>query len=435
MQKVYLLLRNNQQTGPFNLEELIRFDLKPYDLIWIEGKSAGWYYPQEIKELHSHLPFLKQVTPQPVAINPIETKPAVATSAQPKKVFVSMPSYTKEPTPKPSFTSSTNFQNETPKFSQPFQANKETQEVKTSYAKSIEEVETDYMNWAYQKKAKKRPVVSLKGAIAACLVVGIAFAGWRILKTPEQSKEQTPLQENNFVSAQNELATDSTAIEEAVVQNNKPTAKKEKHSKTTVNDKPSTTVKQQLSNKPQGSMVASTVPVESNDYESTTPITKEEKEPVIEEKTEPVITEAPKEKKKLRDKIFDLFKKKPEDKKEVAKPVEEEDGKRNSTRREAGANLAQMVTVKFDVPNDWMMGIKGAKATLTNRSSEIIVKAVVEVVYYNDDNDILARKTISFSDIKSKQTKTVAVPEHSTATRLEYNVISAVGANEPFASL
>ena len=116
------------------------------------------------------------------------------------------------------------------------------------------------------------------------------------------------------------------------------------------------------------------------------------------------------------------------------KPVEEESGERRSVRREAGSNLAQMVLVKFAIPNDWMMGIKGAKATLTNRSSETIVRAIVEVMYYNDDNDVLDKKTISFSNIKSKQTQTVSVPDHQTATRLEYNVVSATGANEPFAS-
>ena len=147
-----------------------------------------------------------------------------------------------------------------------------------------------------------------------------------------------------------------------------------------------------------------------------------------------VTAKATKEKKKLRDKFLDLFRKKPAEKNEDAKPVEEEDGNRNSTRRESGSNLAQMVTVKFTIPNSWMMGIKGAKATLTNRSSEVVAKALVEVVYYNEDNDVVDKRTISFTDIKSKQTKAVAVADHSTATRLEYNVISAVG-NEPFAKL
>jgi hypothetical protein len=151
-----------------------------------------------------------------------------------------------------------------------------------------------------------------------------------------------------------------------------------------------------------------------------------------EENTTPTTAQAPKEKKKLRDKIADLFRKKPEEKEE-AKPSENENGERRSVRREAGASLAQLVTVRFDIPNDWMLGIKGAKALLTNRSGETLVKAMVEVVYFNDDGDQLDKRTISFSDIKSKQTQTVSVPDHQTATRLEYNVVSATGANEPFA--
>ena len=66
MQKVYLLLRINQQTGPYSLEELIKFDLKAHDLIWIEGKSAGWYYPQEIKALQPRLSFVKQTPAEQV---------------------------------------------------------------------------------------------------------------------------------------------------------------------------------------------------------------------------------------------------------------------------------------------------------------------------------------------------------------------------------
>ena len=96
MQKVYLLLRDNQQTGPFSLEELIRFDLKPFDLIWIEGKSAGWYYPQEIQALQPHLCFLKQPTTQPPSspLVDIKNKPA-ENSVQPKKSICvhAFPSY------------------------------------------------------------------------------------------------------------------------------------------------------------------------------------------------------------------------------------------------------------------------------------------------------------------------------------------------------
>ena len=435
MQKVYLLLRNNQQTGPFNLEELICFDLKSYDLIWIEGKSAGWYYPQEIQALQPYLSFMKQM-PKPIASAAMKTIPKAQTS---KKVFVSMPSYTKaESTPHPSFNTSSNFQTETPTFSEPSQPKKE-KETNTPYSKNLQDVETDYINSTYQKKTKKRSAVSVKGAIAACLVVGIAFAGWLVMKPYAVSTGKTQPEQTVFVPEQNELAADSISGTQSTVKNNKTSSSKKgkKNKATPISNKATPVIKPQAPKKQVGGtiIVNST---ESNEYEAASPMVKEEvskPKPIVEEKKEPVSAELPKEKKKLRDKISDLFKKKPSEKQEDAIPVEEENGKRNSTRRETGSNLAQMVAVKFDIPNDWMMGIKGAKATLTNRSSEAIVKATVEELYDNDDNEVVDKKTISFNDIKSKQTKTISVPDHSTATRLAYNVVSAVGINEPFAKL
>ncbi len=59
MQKVYLLLRSNQQTGPHSLDELMQLGLQPFDLIWVEGKSYGWCYPSEIDTLK---PFVPAVT-------------------------------------------------------------------------------------------------------------------------------------------------------------------------------------------------------------------------------------------------------------------------------------------------------------------------------------------------------------------------------------
>ena len=59
MQK-FLLLRNNKQTGPYSVEELEQMGLKPYDLIWINGKSAAWRYPGEIDELKSFAPAVEE---------------------------------------------------------------------------------------------------------------------------------------------------------------------------------------------------------------------------------------------------------------------------------------------------------------------------------------------------------------------------------------
>jgi hypothetical protein len=49
--KKYLLLRDNQESGPFNIDELVLMDLRTMDLIWIEGESTKWDYAGEIEAL------------------------------------------------------------------------------------------------------------------------------------------------------------------------------------------------------------------------------------------------------------------------------------------------------------------------------------------------------------------------------------------------
>ena len=58
--KMYLLLRNNKQSGPHSLDELKSMGLKAYDLVWLEGKSAAWRYPSEIEELSSFAPIVEE---------------------------------------------------------------------------------------------------------------------------------------------------------------------------------------------------------------------------------------------------------------------------------------------------------------------------------------------------------------------------------------
>src|SRR4029078_7185776 len=49
MERVYLLLRNNQQTGPYTIGELLQQQLRPSDMIWVEGKSNAWTYLSELE--------------------------------------------------------------------------------------------------------------------------------------------------------------------------------------------------------------------------------------------------------------------------------------------------------------------------------------------------------------------------------------------------
>lgn len=56
----YLLLRNNKESGPYTLNELVSHGLKAYDLIWATGKSAAWRYPGEIPELKEYAPIVEE---------------------------------------------------------------------------------------------------------------------------------------------------------------------------------------------------------------------------------------------------------------------------------------------------------------------------------------------------------------------------------------
>ncbi len=56
----YRLLRDNKETGPFSEEELIAKGFKPYDLIWVEGRSAGWRYPSEIPAFKTFAPVIEE---------------------------------------------------------------------------------------------------------------------------------------------------------------------------------------------------------------------------------------------------------------------------------------------------------------------------------------------------------------------------------------
>ena len=81
----YLLLRSNKQSGPYSLQQLVSFGLKPYDLVWVEGKSAAWRYPSEVDGLKDYAPateeqpydrFYKKPEEKPARKNKLTTSTA-----------------------------------------------------------------------------------------------------------------------------------------------------------------------------------------------------------------------------------------------------------------------------------------------------------------------------------------------------------------------
>src|SRR6185312_4194543 len=75
---MYLLLRNNKQSGPYSFDELKNMGLKAYDLVWLEGKSAAWRYPSEIDELREFAPAVEEQPFDRFFKRPGQSAPAVA---------------------------------------------------------------------------------------------------------------------------------------------------------------------------------------------------------------------------------------------------------------------------------------------------------------------------------------------------------------------
>ena len=106
---MYLLLRNNKQSGPYSLEDLKSMGLKAYDLVWLEGKSAAWRYPCELPELSAFAPPVEEQPfdrfyKKPVASTTPATEPVVAAvrpvAAEPVAA-PTLPLYTGEPSAVP----------------------------------------------------------------------------------------------------------------------------------------------------------------------------------------------------------------------------------------------------------------------------------------------------------------------------------------------
>lgn len=86
--KYFLLLRNNKQSGPYSINEITALNLLSTDLIWIEGISSCWKYPQELTEFSNLTIIDKKTTPA------YRTTTTSTEDVSHSRVFVSLPQST-----------------------------------------------------------------------------------------------------------------------------------------------------------------------------------------------------------------------------------------------------------------------------------------------------------------------------------------------------
>jgi hypothetical protein len=185
MQKTYSLLRNNKQSGPYTLEELLQLSLKHFDLVWVEGKSSGWSYPSEIDTLKTYVDdipkkaeeaiFQSQKSPDSTSATPakteIRTKKSTPVSSIAKHVYISLPAGAqKDRAFTPTISSETTEESADAKLErkalelrnkiQAFAANKnkpkDDNELDTKYSRPLDDIKEEYSSWLHQQQKQKK---------------------------------------------------------------------------------------------------------------------------------------------------------------------------------------------------------------------------------------------------------------------------------------
>jgi len=344
-------------------------------------------------------------------------------------------------------------------------------EPETRYARSLDEVEEAYGSWMYDKKTKKKKFEPRDIAIAAVLLLIIA-GGYFLLSqpgltathaapkqaavvataVPQPTEEQLPVEQE---PVQQQAAMPASATESANTSTDTHTAVAAPATKSAVKEKTVNTVASTTRN-------AEAIPAETP---SKTVVDQPSESRTAQSTAAPAKGEDQK-KKKLRDVFKDMFNKNKGKDKPVAQnapaeqpretprtrtaPVTEErpannrqaarrsdDGGKETTTaaapQEAAVPLTDQVDIFSNAPGSWMMGVSGLKVTLRNRSSAALQSAAVDVLYYDQNNKLLERKTLNFSGVPAKGRQTLSAPDHKWADHVDYKLQSVTAKDDRYA--
>ncbi|MBA2746993.1 MAG: DUF4339 domain-containing protein [Flavisolibacter sp.] len=399
MQKIYLLLRNNEQSGPHTLEDLINLELQPKDLIWVEGRSAGWAYPAEIPSL---IPFLPKQLKQTSLPEPLQSKTAEVR----QHVFVSCPKNDGTQA-----AATTNLEDKAAAIrTRALQSQASgTKAVEIKYSKTLEEVETNYTKWAFQNRKKKKILKAKHLMIASILIIG-SVSGWMLAK--QIFNESKPVYAVRQITQSAELDI-------------QPEFKVEEPEESFIAGK---TLPQNISSSPTKTSLEFSKVSENRirpEPETLIPAPAPENENVSPENNAAAhaeINTTEKKKNNLFKKIGDWLKEEPGGNKDVAQKEKKES---------YFVDISDQVNVRLIIDQDeWMMGIRGQKINLANRSDANLHSALVELFYYSEQKALIEKRKIEVSDLASGKTKTISIPDHKLADHVDVKLVAATGVGQ-----
>lgn len=412
----YLLLRNNKESGPYEWSDLVRLGLKPYDLVWLQGKSAAWRYPSEIEELKPYAPiveeqpydrFFKKKTTEKKEECPAPEKPA--TQEQPaiekkyekyipkKPVFVALPGQNSMPALQPPAGSPVIIVRENPAAAQVGQCNP-LDEIKEKYAKTLQQRKDKIARKSFRVASLKR------AAVIAGLVLSGVLAGFIIRSNSGQPPlaQQTAQASTIMASAPEPLAAPPLLQEHPAMLSQALSSDILKSGALHTERNLPAKVKERLWQQEKQQLVQDRV----------------EKDPVV--MPPPVEKEMPDETPVI--KISEPDRLTGERNRRIRTGNEEEKKPAIATNRAAGITSLVSVT-----SNDYIRvafgGIRNLQLTVINNSKHKLDKVIVELQYVKPNEEPLKTEHIRFDDIAPNSTATRKVKDTNRGIKVLYKII------------
>ncbi len=470
MEKVmagYLLLRNNKESGPYSLEQLVEMGLKAYDLVWVSGKSAAWRYPGEVEELKPYAPaveeqpydrFFKKPSEQkevPVKKQepaPVQQKDSHYTPA--KSVFVTLPGGQKkavEPVqqpvqpakdPQPSYDAYKQYQpvtedqktgQETQEVAQTITITENPVAAEIKYSQPLDDIKERYVKTLLDRKQRiASKAIVLNWAKKAAVVLAIVAVGVVIgfaMKSGDNKNEKLAVNTQPAAApVTNEPVQEAPTAEILPAETNtQPEAQLLQQEQQTVEAPTTTTIKPVENKRLQENPELKKLVIEKK---PATPLFESQStEPVFDFKNETspgvALNERTGERsKKVRDYTTDqetflpLTPKTTEEKaaeKEKPKAIM----KNSSLSKQVSVSSNEYTKVAFG-------GIRNLQLTVTNDSKQTLDKVTVEVDYLKPSEQPLKTETVNFRSVAPGATMTIRVPDTNRGIKVNYRITNIV---------
>lgn len=428
----YLLLRSNKQSGPYTLQQLVNTGLKPYDLVWVEGKSAAWRYPSEVDNLKEYAPsteeqpfdrFYKKTEEKKSEEKPVQKiiqKPAEvreevvqevmeSKTSAPKKVFVSMPVNGSIKKPAKTFTTTTTTppiveskpvikeERSEPKIeSKPIHTPEEryepiTKEKKTvkeeavlseNYSESLDEIKKRYTETYLNRKKRSgwtsthtSIVQVFGGALFFCLLVVIVYKNFsgdessQLARTTVIQPNKNDINKNSNTQA---VTNTTTTLARAVKETNKPKEKRQQPVRNELNPPAESLATIPVSQKNEES-------IEASDYSVAATVTEKKNEIPRSEEVKPKV-----------------------------RPV----------------NIHKLVNVRANAYKQLAFGgVKNLELTVNNDSKFTLDKVTVELQYLKPSEQPIKTEKIVFNSVAAGDSKTLRIPDFTRGVKISYRVV------------